>query len=78
MEDLARLESVIAQGITVALSEALPHVDSSSRSTAGQHVANMIFRLFRSGSLSGAIETAKKEPLVEAPKMDLKETLKTK
>lgn len=75
--DLSRLESVIAQGITAALAEAIPHVDSSSRSTAGQHVANMLFRLLRSGGLNPALEQAKKEPLVEAPKLDLKNTLKT-
>jgi hypothetical protein len=78
MVDLNRLEGVVAQGITAALGEALPHVDSSSRYTAAQHVANTLFRLIRAGSFNEALEQAKKEPLVEAPVMDLKSSLKTK
>ena len=78
MVDLNRLKGVVTQGITIALGQALPDVHTASRYAAAQHIADTLFRLIRAGGFNEAIQQAKKEPLVEAPVMDLKSSLKTK
>jgi hypothetical protein len=66
------MEKAMSEGISQVLKDALPGVDSGTRTVAAQHVADLIFRIMNEGGL----DKFKEEPLVQAPKMDLKKELK--
>lgn len=67
------LIQALAQGVGKALQEALPHVDASSRNIAASHVADLVLRVVQDQNL---VQSLKDEPVVVAPKMDLKKELK--
>ncbi len=66
-------EKGLSQGISVLLAQVLPGVDPSSRNLAAMHVADLVSRVIDAGGFEAL---AKKEPVVVAPKMDLKKEIK--
>ena len=71
------LEKILAQSISLSLQKLLPMIPADVRTTASQVIADLVVRMYKSGGFEQFAKEELAKPVVEAPKMNLKASVKS-